>query len=217
MARLLSLAVAAILAATAASAAGAAAAQPAQPAAQAVELVEAIHGGLLRAEGWSLGFTSGDTVVLALTNLGPKPLSVRVAPGTVLAPDDAGATPVAIRRLSGKTLGGDKLEVVEGIELAPGRTERYTFQAYSMDFKRRDPAARARLTPTALNPVLAALFRRADDGDFGPETVQAAVWLETGGVTEERLAQRLKIGRLQILDARDLVRQADAEAGQVKP
>ena len=212
MARLLSLGIALALGATVAFAA-----DEAGKTAQAVELVAAIHGGMLRAEGTSLGFTSGDNVVLTLTNASAQPLAVRVTPGMILAPDDPEASPVAVRRVSGKTLADDKIEAVAGIVLAPRQTERYALQAFSIDCRRRDPAARARLTPTALDPVLGALFRHANEEDCSLATIQAAVWLHAGGLTDERLTRRLKIDKLGILDARDLLRQAEEEAGRVKP
>jgi hypothetical protein len=177
-----------------------------------VDLVYAMHEGMASADGRSLGLTSGATVVLTLTNRGTTTLVVRVAPGTTCAGDDPATTPVAIRRLAGRTVTDDTVEVVEGIVLAPGRSERYTFEAFATDIARRDPVRGSRLGVTGIDPILGALFRAADAGGQDMSTIQAAVWFRAGGVMEDRIVRRLGIDRLTILDARDLLRQASDQA-----
>ena len=178
-----------------------------------VDLAAGASEGVLAVSGTGLGATSGDLVMLSIANRSNETVRVTGIAGTILTTDDEDASPVGLVGLTGRTVSRTSIQDVAAIQLAPGQANRYTFHGYALDFHKGNPTSQTRLTVDHNDPTLAALFRIVETERTPTDTIQAAVWFFTGGVSDRMLGRRLSIARIQVLEARDLLRRAQ----QVSP
>ncbi len=181
---------------------------PAQEQEQRIPLLIGIQDGTLKVSGMSLEMTYGDALILTITNLSKKTVRVSGYTGVVLYPVDSRLTRLGIRALTGRTLSEQKAALVDAIILKPRQTQKYTFQVYSLDFKRKDPVKRAPYVVSEHDQILMALFIQADEMEASDKMIQAAVWMRPGGVSNRMMTDRMKIERIEVLEARDLLNAA---------
>lgn len=181
----------------------------AQPSDQKVDLDQAIQQGLARAELQGRGASSGDSLLLTLTNLTSGRLEVTIAPGTVLKSVSGSVQDMIVERVRGIPLGGRSFRPVDRIVLAARATGEFILLAYCLNFDRANPQADSRFSvAVAEYPEAQRLF--AVLSQVAPDqrtvaAVQTAVWVITDDVTRQQLQARFRVTEADIAAARQLL------------
>lgn len=179
---------------------------------QNLSLDTAIARGQARVEFRGRGASTGDSIILRITNLTTNPLVVGVTPGTVLRSASAGIQDMIAERVRGIPMGEGRFRPAAEISLAPKATAEYILLAYCLNFDRANPDPQSRFTVGRVDsPELQKLF--AVLSQVSPQqrtigSVQAAVWAITGDVTREQLQSRFPTTEADIANARRLLERA---------
>ena len=193
----------------------AAGSEEAQPQTQKVSLERAIEQGLVRAEFQGMGSSTGDSILLKITNLAVLPLEVEIAPGTVLEDSSASYQDMIVERVRGIPKGGYTFQPQDRILLPAKATEEYVLLAYCLNLDRDNPTpkTRFRLRRTGHPEVqkLFAILPQASESERTIEAIQIAIWVIIQDVTWGELQSRLSATDADIADARHLLERAGIE------
>lgn len=186
---------------------------PAATAEGSMTLREAIDKGLAEIQILGTGAASGNSIIIAVRNLGEGLATIRVEPGMVLTSSDPAQQDMVVRRLLGWRVDQQQYRPAQAITLmGPGGTpQEYAVEAYCLNFLRDSPGSATSFSIGGPPPqgVLAVL--QAADRVPGAATdvaaIQMAVWTITDNPTAAEMAERGYQSNI------DLVRQILETAG----
>ena len=179
---------------------------------QRANLHEAIQQGLVEAEFQGRGASTGDSIIVKLTNLTTSRLEVTIEPGTVLKSVSGAVQDMIVERVRGVPVDERRFRPIDRIVLAAKLTERFILLAYCLNFDRANPGADSRFSvATVENPGVKQLFAllpqlAADQRTVG--AIQIAVWVITDDVTRRQLQSRFPATEADIASARQLLERA---------
>lgn len=173
-----------------------------------IDLLSGITDGTIKVKANGLGSTYGDAVSLAVTNLSKTEVLVVVPYGIVARSTNHQMSSMVLANLRGMPIKGGRINPTDGIRVAPGKTNQYIFNSYSTEYGKANPTADTALEPRSYDPVLGILLNETEKSLTINEIVQAAVWAYSGEATNNMLAEKLNLERMDVIEAREQLRSA---------
>lgn len=148
---------------------------PETPPPERLALHEAQRRGLVEYEVTGRGASSGDSLNIRLRRTTAQPLSLYIAPGTVLGSRSRGVQRMVARAFSG----------AETIDLADDEFQDFTLEAYCLDIDLDNPSAANRFAAQSIDERAAAILVAANSEGLGVAATQAAIWMDEGATGED--------------------------------
>ncbi len=172
------------------------------PAALAQNLAQAVIRGA--------NASSGDSLVIEATNLTGQEQAWRIAPGTLARSRHPNAPDMAIRRVKGRRFDAARYQPGEAIRLGPHESAAFVCEAYSLDFRKANPASAHLFQFDKPDAMAQRLFAAAQQIQAPPRAIQAAIWIARNGAGQAELARRFPVLPGEFAMAQGLVRMAES-------
>jgi len=169
----------------------------------ATDFSDATRQNLITAKLSGMGRSYGNSILAEITNNTDQPLSLSLAAGTLLLPDNSQYPRMAARRFTGRLTGGQYVRTDE-FSLAAHQTQTFVIAAYSLDFDKPDPAKETAFSPGVVDNRAKALLDAAAKANLSSAATQAAIWLKLGNITQDQITSRLTLSPAEVTAAEKL-------------
>ena len=172
-----------------------------------MSLAEALKGGLVRFEIRGLGGSTGDAIEIMAQRQGSNTLWLALEAGTVFQNGSVSVQRMAGAGIKGERVGANTYRPSTVMVLVDDRPKRFIVEAYCLDLDKDNPAEGSGFTLAPVDARVAHLLSAGRAASARPETIQCALWLMGGEVSEYNLKQRFPASDDDIDAARRLLQQ----------
>jgi hypothetical protein len=171
------------------------------------DLADAAAAGRIEIQITGLGASTGDSIVVTVRRLVKETLRLTLAPGTVLKSGNQQTQDMVTAKLEGERIPGDESRywVMSEIVLSDDRTRSFIIEAYCLDFDKDNPSSSSSYRLLSVDPRAKKIILAGMERKLSPEVIQAAIWMDRGGLTESALKQRFPVDDNDIKAARSLL------------
>jgi hypothetical protein len=159
-------------------------------------LLQAIADGYVSVTVRGTGSSSGDAIELTISKTpraGSAPLTLSVAPGTMLRSSSGSAQNMVVARVRGRMVSDTSFTPSAAIDVSSATPVRYLIEAYCTEFEKDNPSASVTFTLQDPDRVLACILRQG--AASSTEAIQAAVWIHTDRVTFAHLNDKFEVSQ----------------------
>jgi hypothetical protein len=162
--------------------------------ARVLSLQDALAGGQVVATFRGTGSSRGDAVTVDVTRgraAGSGPLSLSVAPGSVLRNASGGAQNMVIAGVRGRDVGRGMFRPATRIDVPATGVATYILSTFCAEFDKDNPSSSNTFALERAHPTLACITS-AGQGLSVP-ALQAAVWMATDHLTFSKMSAKFSV------------------------
>ena len=176
---------------------------------ESLDLRVAVQRGLVSVDVESLGGATGNRVKVRVQRKTDKQLNVTVKPGTVFVPQGADVQGLAIVKLVGKYIPGNRYQRTSAMVLVDNRPQTYLMQSVCMDYHKSSPRQGQRYVLSDVDVRCQRIFSAVPTEGASIWSYQCAVWIDRVGVSTGELQRRFHVTTTDIRSAQAMIKHAE--------
>ncbi|MDC0936990.1 HEAT repeat domain-containing protein [Pirellulales bacterium] len=176
---------------------------------ETLDLDVAVRRGLVSVDVESLGGATGNRVKVRVQRKTDKQLNLTVQSGTTFAPQGADVQGLAIVKLVGKYIPGNRYHRCPTMVLVDNQSHAYLMQSVCVDYHKSSPRQGQRYALAGVDVRCQRIFSAPQIDGATIWSHQSAVWIDRVGVPTSDLQRKFHVKTVDIRAAQSMIQHAE--------
>ena len=176
---------------------------------ETLDLSVAVQRGLVSVDVQSLGGATGNRVKVRVQRKVDKPLNLTIQPGTTFAPQGADVQGLAIVKLVGKYVPGNRYQRSSTMELVDNQPHDYLLQSVCIDYHKSSPRQGQKYQLSGVDVRCQRILSAPLVEGASIWSYQCAVWIDRVGVSTSDLQRIFHVKTVDIQAAQAMIKHAE--------